>query len=365
MRILHINAGTETGGGKVHLISLLSQFSLDSVELLTFQNGMIATEAKNIGIKTTILHQKNQFDLSILKKLIKYINSGNFDIVHSHGPRANLFLNIIRRQIKPKWLITVHSDPRLDFISNGIKGKLFTALNLQSIRNADYIITVSNEIKEYLTSLGYSDNLIEVVHNGIEFNNSNSVLKEYNNQFIITHIGRFHPIKRHKYLIDSVIKSGISNYYINFIGDGELLNEIKHYTQKMNLGNNVKFHGYLNSTEINEILKLTDITLLTSKSETFPLVLLESASQKTPFITTDVGDVSNLDPNNAYSWTVPVERQQLLIKALQEAYEMWENKTLHIKGEDLYAFTSEEFTLKNMYENTLRVYSKIINQIKE
>lgn len=360
MKVLHINAGTETGGGKVHLISLLSQFNVDEVELLTFQKGLISEEAKNIGIKTTVLNQRNQLDISILKPLANYINLMEFDIVHTHGPRANLYIGLIRKKIKTKWIITVHSDPQLDFLNKGIKGKVFSTMNLKSIKKADSIIAVSTEIEKYLIDIGYSKDKVKVVHNGIKFPDYDNFSKPYNSNFNITHIGRFHPIKRHEYLLDSLIKSGISNYKINFIGDGELLNSIKQFVVDKSIYDKVTFHGYLKRCEIDNVLKKTDLSLLTSKSETFPLVLLESASIKIPFITTDVGDVQDLDPSGENSWIVPVDNQDLLIKSLEEAYELWSNKTLHLKGDKLHAYVSEKFTLDEMFKETYRVYSNML-----
>lgn len=46
MKVLHMNAGAEEGGGKTHIISLLSQFSKEEVELMVFEEGAIAREAE-------------------------------------------------------------------------------------------------------------------------------------------------------------------------------------------------------------------------------------------------------------------------------------------------------------------------------
>lgn len=49
------------------------------------------------GIKTTILGAQSRYDLTVLKRLAKFINNGNFDIVHTHGARANLFVSMIKK----------------------------------------------------------------------------------------------------------------------------------------------------------------------------------------------------------------------------------------------------------------------------
>ena len=41
--------------GKTHIISLLSQFSKEEVELMVFEEGAIAREARNLGIQVHVL----------------------------------------------------------------------------------------------------------------------------------------------------------------------------------------------------------------------------------------------------------------------------------------------------------------------
>ncbi len=58
MRILHMNAGAEDGGGKTHIISLLDQFPTGEVELAVFEDGIVAKEARELGIKVHVFSQK-------------------------------------------------------------------------------------------------------------------------------------------------------------------------------------------------------------------------------------------------------------------------------------------------------------------
>ncbi|WP_417896874.1 glycosyltransferase, partial [Bacillus toyonensis] len=116
MKVLHINAGAEEGGGKTHIISLLSQFPQKEVELMVFEEGAIAREARNLGIQVHVFTQSSRYDLSILSKIKSFINENQFDIVHTHGARANFYLSLLKKGIKAKWIMTVHSDPTLDFM---------------------------------------------------------------------------------------------------------------------------------------------------------------------------------------------------------------------------------------------------------
>lgn len=58
MKILHMNAGAEDGGGKTHIISLLDQFPTGEVELAVFEDGIVAKEAKGVRDKSPCVFTK-------------------------------------------------------------------------------------------------------------------------------------------------------------------------------------------------------------------------------------------------------------------------------------------------------------------
>jgi hypothetical protein len=101
MRVLHINAGNEDGGARTYIVNLMKGQKLIGEEstLLTFQEGPVSKMARENGLSVAVMEQKQRFDLSILKPLTKYINNNNFDIVHTHGPRANYIVSLIRKKL--------------------------------------------------------------------------------------------------------------------------------------------------------------------------------------------------------------------------------------------------------------------------
>lgn len=358
MRVLHVNAGAETGGGKVHIISLLSKLDKQNTDLLVFEEGMIAQEAREIGIKVYVLNQSSRFNIRVTKKLSQIIKNGNYDVVHSHGARANLFMTFVSRK-KAKWVITVHSDPFLDFMGRGVMGSIYTHLNKFSLKKADHLITVSSKIRKTLIDDGIKESKITTINNGIDYDKNVYRHSEKTEQFTLTYIARFHPVKRHTYLLDALNKSTIQNYKLNLIGDGEEEGAIRQKIKSLNISDKVKLHGFLSKGEIREVLSKSDLSVLTSQSETFPLVLLESANQEVPFITTNVGDVEILDPSNSYSWIIDTDNPDELISALDEAYNEWVRGDLIEKGKDLREAVTRQFTLDEMAENVMKVYKNV------
>lgn len=359
MKVLHINAGLEDGGGKNHILSLLSQFDPTTAELLVLEDGIIADEAKKLGIQVHTLAQQSRYDLAILKRLAHFINDHSFDIVHTHGARANFIFSLIRKKVTARWLITVHSDPTLDFIGRGIKGTLFTKLNLASLKKADHLIVVTDSLMQPLLQLGISRKKMTIIYNGLQFEPDTAKTHSKNERFTLTCVARLHPIKGHELLLDSLHAAHFTDFTLNLVGDGDLKASLEKKAQQLNMQENIHFLGFLHKPQVEEIIAHSDITVLASYNEGFPMVLLESANQKVPFIATNVGDIALLVPDESYGWCVPAKSVASLTGALDKAYVAWENNTLALKGERLYQLASEQFSLERFYQQTLALYEAL------
>ncbi|MFH4410371.1 glycosyltransferase, partial [Acinetobacter baumannii] len=73
-------------------------------------------------------------------------------------------------------------------------------------------------------------------------------------------------------------------------------------------------------TDSKELYASAHINLLTSYSESFPLVLLEAANQRLTSIATNVGDMKKLIVDDTYGWIVPIGDADSLANALENAY---------------------------------------------
>lgn len=370
MKVLHMNAGAEEGGGKTHIISLLSQFPKQEAELAVFEEGAIAREARSLGIEVHVFSQSSRYDLSVLSKLVRFINTEQFDIVHTHGARANFFLSLIKGRIRAKWVTTIHSDPTLDFMKRGIKGWAFTKLNLRSFRKVDLFFAVTERFKNNLVSLGVPAAKIHVIYNGIRYDkepaapyNKEEMFHIGENSFTAVQVARLHPVKGHEILFEALQKVNIPSLKVLLAGDGPIEQELKEKAKQLGLSGIVQFLGH--RADADKLYASADISLLTSYSESFPLVLLESANQHIPFIATDVGDMHKLIPNASFGWVIPTNDAAALAKALEEAYEKWETGELTQMGERIYKHASSHFSLQKLFEDTYAGYKTATGQLPD
>jgi glycosyltransferase involved in cell wall biosynthesis len=364
MKVLHINAGEEDGGGKTYILSLLSQFNKDEITLAVFDDGPVAAEAREEGIHVHVFAQNSRYDLSILKRIVAFINDEQFDIIHTHGPRANFYASIIKDKIKAKWALTVHSDPTLDFMKSGIKGWMFTKLGIRALRKADLVFSITDAFKKKLLHLGVPEENIRVVYSGIMYDEHEAIPIERKEigvsqgDFVIAHVARLHPVKAHEVLFDAISKVKQQDVRVLLVGDGAIRTELEEKVRELNIENKIIFLGF--RTDVKHILAASDISILTSYSEGSPLVLLEAANQHIPCITTDVGNVRTLIPNEQYGWVVPVKDSDALAEAIEEAYTINKQEKLREIGDRLYGRASERFSLANLYKETIKYYQEMM-----
>lgn len=107
------------------------------------------------------------------------------------------------------------------------------------------------------------------------------------NKKIIGHVGRFHHVKNHEFMIELIDELAKSNHEFLwvFVGDGELRGTVEQELKNRNLMNYVRFMGWQNDTSI--FYKLFDIFVLPSFYEGLPTVAIESQAAGTPVILSD------------------------------------------------------------------------------
>lgn len=369
MKILHINAGNEYGGGLSHIASLLEKMKTKrDVSLLVFEEGPVAKEARKKGIEVFVLGQTSKFDLRFLDKLKAFIEKGKFNILHSHGPRANLYVSRIIKKIRPiKWVITVHSNPYLDFKGRGVIGKVFQTLNIKSYSHADAIISVSREIEGIVSKHKNHSTKSFVIHNGIEFRNIDNKQSQGSELFTLLVVGRLEKVKGFDVVIEALNQRPfpIDNWKLIICGEGSEYAHLKELTKKYSLTNNIEFKGWVKKSQLDDYFEQADLYILSSLSESFPLVALEAMEFSTPVIATKVGDVEEMISQEIDKEVFLIEPNEpnKLKDSLSQAYGLFEKNKLTNIGEKFHTH-AQQFSSSKHLEETEEVYEELLNEKK-
>lgn len=188
-----------------------------------------------------------------VKSLKKFLKSHKMEVLHSHL-ELNTYLFLAKRYLKQvKLFHTVHNEPdkAFDLKSKRLLGEKVVTnyfIHQQGMR----LIALHQEMKEQLNQL-FKTNTSLVLNNGIDFKRfslelyqeEGKQLKEtlgiQDSDFVIGHIGRFHPSKNHIFLINVFreIFQEMDNAKLLLVGDGCLKEKILALIQEYQLEDKV------------------------------------------------------------------------------------------------------------------------------
>lgn len=355
MKILQVNAGTESGGGRTIIINLIRALKKDNVDvqLLVFEKGPVADWAAKYKIPTTIMNQEGKLDLRIVYRLRKFIIDNKIDVVNTHGPRANFIMSLVYKKVKTKWVVTIHSDPLLDF-SDNIKGKLLTQMNVRALKKADHLILITPRFQPLLEKLGVDKNKMGSIFNAMNFSDE-LPQTVHHDVFSLVNVARLTPVKNQVLLLKTLSQVNF-NFRLKIVGDGEMRKQLQDLSKNLGLETKVEFAGFHDDTS--PYYQKADLFILTSNSESFPLVLLEAADSGIPAISTDVGSCDQIITDDS-GWLIPPASSDKLKRALIAAYKKWQQDQLRPMGQKFYHYCSQNFSSKRLSQVLMSVYESL------
>jgi hypothetical protein len=102
---------------------------------------------------------------------------------------------------------------------------------------------------------------------------------------------------------------------LNIYGAGDQREYLSEMTTVLELNDVVRFHGF--KLDVLEDCPSTDIFVMSSRSETGPLVVLEAMSRGMPIVATSVGDVTSMLPDRRYGRVIPPDSVMALAGAIE------------------------------------------------
>jgi len=366
MKVLHLIGGGDIGGAKSHVLSLVNELSKHiDVKIVSFQSGIFANDAREMGICIEVVKTGNLF-LDI-RRIVAIIKSEGYDIIHSHGAKANMFAVILRYMVGLPTVTTVHSDYRLDYLQGKYKLFLFELINKISLRFIDYYIGVSKNYRDMLVNRGFNPTKIFTLYNGINFDMKIPTFTraEFSLKYkislsekdvVVGILARLDPVKDINVLLLAAAIVLKQNPNVKFLigGDGAQRKILEQKTASLGILGNVFFLGWVDKYEL---LNCIDINTLTSLSESFPYAILEGTQLGKATASSNVGGLSDLIDNGENGFLFePGDYKGLAERLLIVINNEHLRKDMGLK---LKKKAEERFSLNAMCQTQLDIYINI------
>lgn len=297
MKLLHIINSLNTGGAEKLIRDTLPLYAEKGMEidLLVLMNtdGPFLSELKNEDCcKIIALEYKNVYNPLMIFKIRKIIR--NYDIIHVHLFPALYWVAIASiLNYKQKFVFTEHNTSNRR--RNNLILKIFDSI---IYKHYDRIVAISDQVKnELLNHVKIYTSKIIKIENGINFKKIQSINSYKKNDI-------FHTKKKYLIQVSSFTKQKDQltlikalhylpdEYVLLLVGKGETKNIINQETKELKLQHRVKFLGI--RKDVIELMKTSDIIILSSHYEGLSIAALEAMSSGRPFIASDVPGLHEL-----------------------------------------------------------------------
>ena len=229
------------------------------------------------------------------------LETRQYDVTHAHFILPDgFFAWMIERTWGVPYVITAHGSDVPGYNPDRLRTahKVLKPLWMAITRNASRIVCPSQSLRSLVTARN-AEARIDEIPNGIEPGQFRPDREKVKRILVATRILKRKGVQ---YLLDAL--HGIDlEHEVYVVGDGPFLPTLR--SKASQLGLPVVFRGWLDNgaPEFRDLLETSDIYVLPSESENFPIALLEAMAAGTAIITTEgtgcaevVGDTALLVP---------------------------------------------------------------------
>lgn len=289
--------------------------------------------------------------------------NGRPAIIHAHNAvYAGMLAKEIQQKFGVPYIITEHSTV---FARKAISKQSILQRIKEAYDNSALLTCVSEPFSRLLNEM-FSFNRFQCLHNVLDpdfegkVQNPNS---EKSKNFIFLNIAELHPKKDHQLLLKG-FKQVYKQYPHSRLwigGDGEMADSLKELVQKENLQEAVKFLGLLNRDQVFDALQKAGCFVLTSKYETFGVVVIEAMLLGKPVIVTRCGGPESFVTTET-GMVINKENLPELINAMKEMI----NKAGSYDSRQISEYARKRFgavsfvnRVSEFYEEAIESYRKV------
>jgi L-malate glycosyltransferase len=308
-------------GHQVHFITYRQPVRLNEFNANIFYH--------EVRVTTYPLFDYPPYETALSSTMVDVIINNNLDLLHvhyaiPHASAAYMAKKILEAQGKYIPVITTLHGTDITLVG---KDKTFSPVVAFSITESDGITAVSQNLRDETYRTFNIKKDIQVIYNFVDVHRFRKKPIDAfrkviapNGEKIMLHTSNFRKVKRVQdvVMIFAEVNKQIPSKLL-FVGDGPERATAENLCRELNLFNEMRFVG--RQEQMEEILAVADLFLLTSEYESFGLAALEAMAAGVPVISTDVGGLPEININGETGYLCKVgdikEMSQRAVEILQ------------------------------------------------
>lgn len=368
------------GGGQVHVYEICKRLVRYGIEIdlyvmaLKDREGNVYNQTEEafegklriirVGIpKSFTFLSRVLWIFEVMMAILRAHKKSPYHLIHAHANLPGLPAKILSKLLHIPVVYTVHGsgiEALEKMYGRGIMSKIlyFIEVFLQRKLKYDVEITVDRRFLKY-----GNVNIPIYIPNGVDIEKFDKVCVPKSKMFKILFVGRIHPQKGLRYLVEAVdlIRSDFErNLGVVFIvgGSTEWTEEekvIRKLIKEKGLEKYFVFKGKLPEDKLIREYRSSTLFILPSLFEGMPLTLLEAWASKLPVIATRVGENPYLIKHGYNGWLVEPGNSEDLSRALADSMNMPRPKLERV-GKHGHNEVKDKYSWNKVVERVIEVY---------
>ena len=284
-------------GHNIHFITYQQPVRLSSFHANIFYH--------EVRVPTYPLFDYPPYETALASTMVDVVLNNNVELLHVHYAIPHASAAYMAKQILAKRgkhipvMTTLHGT---DITLVG-RDKTYSPVVTFSMEESDILTAVSQNLKEETYRNFTINKEIEVVHNFVDVTRFHKKpvdafkkLIAPNGEKIIVHASNFRKVKRVDDVVNTflLINQQIPSKLL-LLGDGPERPYAESICRDCTAMDNIKFLG--KQEQMEDILPIADLFLLTSEYESFGLAALEAMAAEVPVISTNAGGLPEININ--------------------------------------------------------------------
>ncbi len=317
-------------------------------------------------------------DLRALWRIYRTLRRARPDIVHTHmakagtlGRMAALLYNGTRGRRPRAVLVHTYHGHVFEGYFGPRSTQIFLAIERWLARRSDALIAISKRVQgDLLDTYRLADaGKTVVIPLGFDLgpflritaadrHAARTALRVPEHARVITTVGRLTAIKQQSLFLEMAagLLERSDRYLFLIVGDGELRDSLERRADELKIRGHVRFLGW--RADLAALYAATDVFVLTSRSEGTPVALIEAMAAAVPGVSTDVGGVRDVIPDESLGILVPFGNAEKLVRAVEELSNSATRRDQI--GRRARAFVAERFDRQRLLADVTALYWRLL-----
>ena len=256
-----------------------------------------------VQVPTYPLFDYPPYETALASAMVDVIKNNDLDLLHvhyaiPHASAAFMAKQILLKEGKTIPVITTLHGTDITLVG---KDKTYAPVVAFSINQSDAITAVSENLRDETYKTFTIEKEIEVIYNFVDVQRfSRKPIDAFkkviapNGERILMHASNFRKIKR----VQDVVKIFYEVHKkmpakLLFVGDGPERQTAEELSRALGLEEEIRFVG--KQEQMEDILAIADLFLLTSEYESFGLAALEAMAAGVPVVSTNAGGLKEIN----------------------------------------------------------------------